>query len=206
MEGVRDATRDPLPCWQAHSEDAVCLVARVFDRSEDCLYLTVWAEEDIDEPRPVMVWLHGGAHTGGWGHHPIFDGTALAEAGVIVVTVNYRLGPWGFLAAPMLSEAALEKDREIMVCLTRWRRCIGSRPTLRPWWRPRERDALRAVSRQSKCLRVMSSPYAQGPSIRPSVRAPPVWVIFQWMVQGSRPGSASWRAWRYAIGRSKTAR
>ena len=46
----------------------------VFDRSEDCLYLTVWAEEDIDEPRPVMVWLHGGAHTGGWGHHPIFDG------------------------------------------------------------------------------------------------------------------------------------
>ena len=47
-----------------------------------------------------MVWLHGGAHTGGWGHHPIFDGTALAEAGVIVVTVNYRLGPWGFWLRP----------------------------------------------------------------------------------------------------------
>ena len=99
-EGVRDATRDPLPCWQAHSEDAFVWSRGVFDRSEDCLYLTVWAEEDIDEPRPVMVWLHGGAHTGGWGHHPIFDGTALAEAGVIVVTVNYRLGPWGFWLRP----------------------------------------------------------------------------------------------------------
>jgi len=101
--GVLDAREDRLPCWQAHSEDAFVWSRGVFERSEDCLHLTVWSRLAAKEPRPVMVWLHGGAHTGGWGHHPIFDGSALAAEGVVLVSVNYRLGPWGFLAAPLLS-------------------------------------------------------------------------------------------------------
>ena len=50
-----------------------------------------------------MVWFHGGAHTGGFAHVELFDGTALARKDVLLVTANYRLGPWGFLAHPALS-------------------------------------------------------------------------------------------------------
>ena len=50
-----------------------------------------------------MVWFHGGAHTGGFGHVDLFNGTRLAEQGVVLITLNYRLGPWGFLAHPALS-------------------------------------------------------------------------------------------------------
>ena len=73
-------------------------------QSEDCLYLNIWtgAKED-DERRPVMVWFHGGAFRVGSGALPIFDGANLARAGVVVVTVNYRLGPLGFMSHPALS-------------------------------------------------------------------------------------------------------
>ena len=72
--------------------------------SEDCLYLNVWTVIGDDDARPVMVWLHGGGFISGWGHQRDFEGTALARKGVVVVTVNYRLGPFGFLAHPRLSE------------------------------------------------------------------------------------------------------
>ena len=75
------------------------------NRSEDCLYLNVFTgAEGSDADLPVMVWFHGGAHTGGFGHVDLFDGTRLAEQGVVLVTINYRLGPWGFLAHPILSD------------------------------------------------------------------------------------------------------
>ena len=101
--GLRSASEFSLPCWQAHSEDAFVWSRGVFERSEDCLYLNIWSPEDADN-LPVMVWFHGGAHTGGWGHNALFDGTNLARQGVVLVTINYRLGPWGFLAHPLLSE------------------------------------------------------------------------------------------------------
>jgi len=63
---------------------------------EDCLGLNVWAPVDA-ERAPVMVWFHGGGFTTGSGAIPWYDGTRLARRGVIVVTVNYRLGPLGFL-------------------------------------------------------------------------------------------------------------
>jgi para-nitrobenzyl esterase len=75
--------------------------------SEDCLYLNIWAP--LAEPgqrRPVMVWLHGGALIFGAGSLPLYDGSALARQGVIVVTVNYRLGPLGYFAHPALERAA----------------------------------------------------------------------------------------------------
>lgn len=101
--GVRDATQPGAACWQAYSDDAFVWTRGEFPRSEDCLYLNVWTQDTAEPKRPVMVWFHGGAHTGGFGHVDLFDGTALAELGVVVVTINYRLGPWGFLAHPALA-------------------------------------------------------------------------------------------------------
>ncbi|MGH9145329.1 MAG: carboxylesterase/lipase family protein [Vicinamibacterales bacterium] len=72
--------------------------------SEDCLYLNVWtAATSSTERRPVMVWIFGGAYTEGAGSSPHNDGEALARKGVVAVTVNYRLGPFGFLAHPALT-------------------------------------------------------------------------------------------------------
>ena len=75
---------------------------------EDCLTLNVFApaREVSGERLPVMVWLHGGALVMGSGGLPIYDGTALARRGVIVVTVNYRLGHLGFFAHPALERAS----------------------------------------------------------------------------------------------------
>lgn len=69
-------------------------------QSEDCLFLNVWAPgEHAAEPggHPVMVWFHGGGFTSGSGAITWYEGSRLAARGVVVVTVNYRLGPFGFL-------------------------------------------------------------------------------------------------------------
>lgn len=77
--------------------------------NEDCLYLNVWtAAKSASERRPVMVWIYGGAFTGGSGSLPGYDGEALAAKGVVVVTFNYRLGAFGFFAHPELTK---ESDR-----------------------------------------------------------------------------------------------
>ena len=71
--------------------------------SEDCLYLNVWTKADRkDERLPVMVWIHGGALVEGSGNR--YPGEGLANKGVVIVTLNYRLGPFGFFAHPELTE------------------------------------------------------------------------------------------------------
>jgi len=73
--------------------------------SEDCLYLNVWtAARSASERRPVMVWIFGGAYTESAGSSPHNDGEALARQGVVVVTFNYRLGPFGFFSHPELTK------------------------------------------------------------------------------------------------------
>jgi para-nitrobenzyl esterase len=73
--------------------------------SEDCLYLNVWtAAKSAGERRPVIVWTYGGAFTGGAGSVPMYNGEALAKKGAVVVTYNYRLGMFGFLAHPELTK------------------------------------------------------------------------------------------------------
>lgn len=74
--------------------------------SEDCLYLNVWtsAPGQTDRKLPVAMWIHGGAYTGGWGYEIEFDGKEWAGKDVILVTINYRLGVFGFMAHPLLSE------------------------------------------------------------------------------------------------------
>jgi para-nitrobenzyl esterase len=74
-------------------------------QSEDCLYLNVWTPaKRPDEKLPVMVWIHGGGWTTGSGASKFYDGEALARQGVVLVTINYRLGPFGFFAHPALSK------------------------------------------------------------------------------------------------------
>lgn len=74
------------------------------DQSEDCLYLNIWAPPTKDtEKLPVMVWIHGGGMVVGSGSRAIYDGAALAREGVVLVSINYRLGPLGFFAHPGLS-------------------------------------------------------------------------------------------------------
>ena len=72
--------------------------------SEDCLYLNVRAPIDA-ENAPVMVWIHGGAHQFGSSDFGYYQADGLAERGIVLVTINYRLGAFGYMAHPALSEA-----------------------------------------------------------------------------------------------------
>ena len=75
--------------------------------SEDCLYLNVWTSSlplpASRNPRPVLVWIHGGGFWAGFGGEERHNGAPLARKGVVVVTLNYRLGAFGFLAHPALA-------------------------------------------------------------------------------------------------------
>ena len=73
--------------------------------SEDCLYLNIWSPaRTVKDDLPVMVWIHGGSFITGSGSLKMYDGMSLAKQNVIVVTINYRLGPFGFLSHPLLSK------------------------------------------------------------------------------------------------------
>jgi para-nitrobenzyl esterase len=77
--------------------------------SEDCLYLNVWTPAGSERDRlPVMVWIHGGSNSVGAGSEPTYDGGMLARRGVVVVTINYRLDVFGFLAHPELTSESGE--------------------------------------------------------------------------------------------------
>lgn len=97
--GVRPATR----FGPAAMQDARPDIELRSSISEDCLYLNIWTP-DLSETarRPVMVWIHGGGFMFGAGSEPVHDGRALAEAGVVLVTFNYRLHVFGFLAHPQI--------------------------------------------------------------------------------------------------------
>ncbi len=97
--GLRDARRFGAVAHQ-NQVMLTALSAMVVDgeQSEDCLLLNVWTPALDGKRRPVMVWIHGGAFSIGSGSQPLYDGSVLARRGdVVVVTVNYRLGPLGFM-------------------------------------------------------------------------------------------------------------
>jgi para-nitrobenzyl esterase len=106
-QGVRDATGFGNVCVQHQTEPRYVNIANMAGSpplSEDCLYLNVWTPAaSADDGLPVMVFFYGGAFTDGGGAAPLYDGTSLAERGAVVVTMNYRLGPLGFLAHPALT-------------------------------------------------------------------------------------------------------
>jgi para-nitrobenzyl esterase len=73
--------------------------------SEDCLYLNVWTgAKNAKEKRPVLVWIYGGGFNSGGAGVPIYDGEATARKGIVFVSFNYRVGPFGFLAHPELTK------------------------------------------------------------------------------------------------------
>ena len=103
-----------VPPWQgvkqATSYSAACAQTAVWvtnPKSEDCLYLNIWAPGKAAR-LPVIVWIHGGGFYGGTAAQGGFDGANLAAHGAIVVTVNYRLGIFGFFAHPELSAESAE--------------------------------------------------------------------------------------------------
>ena len=102
--GVRVADAHGAPCAQAPLRGLTTLS----DASrEDCLTLNVWQPNaPAKRSRPVMVWIHGGGFINGSGASPTFYGEAFARLGVVLVTINYRLGVFGFLAHPELGREA----------------------------------------------------------------------------------------------------
>jgi para-nitrobenzyl esterase len=113
--GVRDATQFSHPCTQnVHGTDnfiqplaatyGVNYTPQTLDPSEDCLYLNIWIPSlQPGAHLPVMVWLHGGSNRVGSGAQSAYNGTSLTTHGVILVTINYRLGVMGFFSHPELT-------------------------------------------------------------------------------------------------------
>lgn len=100
--GVRDATKFGPVCMQ-HPWFPLPPAGI----SEDCLYLNIWTSNlHPSMPAPVLVFIPGGAFTSGAGSQPSYDGTSLAQRGAVVVTINYRVGVFGFLAHPDLTAAS----------------------------------------------------------------------------------------------------
>ncbi|WP_447750134.1 carboxylesterase/lipase family protein [Sphingopyxis fribergensis] len=100
-QGRRDATAHGPACMQAITPDGFGPWTKEYVApapvSEDCLTLSIWAPEKRDgRPLPVMLWIHGGAFMSGSNSVPIYDGAALARQGIVVVSINYRLGVFGF--------------------------------------------------------------------------------------------------------------
>src|SRR4029077_6763042 len=104
-QGTRQATEFSNGCWQTqYPASAAIYQAKLPPLSEDCLYLNIWTSAKSAKDRlPVMVWIHGGGFTRGFAGTKSYDGEILARKGAVIVTINYRLGIFGFFAHPELS-------------------------------------------------------------------------------------------------------
>lgn len=101
-QGVRPATAFGPVCMQPRVRNAGIYTNDLGEQSEDCLTLNIWTPENAANA-PVLVWIHGGALSNGASSESMYDGARLASEGVVVVSINYRLGVLGFLAHPELS-------------------------------------------------------------------------------------------------------
>ena len=119
-DGVYDATQYGACCYQPRAfYDEAAAPGKAFyynefrkgetyTYSEDCLFLNIWAPADAapEDRLPVIFYIHGGGFTGGCGHEKHFDGPVWPTKGCVAVTINYRLGPMGFVCLPALAEEA----------------------------------------------------------------------------------------------------
>ncbi|HEX5008491.1 MAG TPA: carboxylesterase family protein, partial [Hyphomonadaceae bacterium] len=104
-QGVRDASQHGAICMQKmpNPDNGI----GQYPASEDCLTLGVWTTKlDRNAKQPVMLWIHGGGFVNGSGSADLYDGSQLAKRGVVVVTINYRLGRFGSFAHPLLTKEA----------------------------------------------------------------------------------------------------
>ncbi|RYE27086.1 MAG: carboxylesterase family protein [Sphingobacteriaceae bacterium] len=108
-KGVRKADHfGPQAMQRAIYSD---MIFRSDGKSEDCLYLNVLTPaKSVNEKLPVLVYFYGGGFTAGDGSESRYDGEALAKKGIITITVNYRLGVFGFLAHPALTAESAHKS------------------------------------------------------------------------------------------------
>src|SRR5205823_3871995 len=128
--GVRDALDFGASCPQSSARPQGW--SQEPSQSEDCLYLNVWTPGCDRRARPVMVWMHGGGFAIGSGSWPVYDGTALASRGdVVVVTLNHRLGIFGYLhlkeiAAPEFASSGNAGMLDLVAALEWVRDNIGA--------------------------------------------------------------------------------
>ena len=102
--GVRDASAFGAPCAQWADAEGDWNWSFAKASQEDCLYLNVITPAwPVKKPLPVMFWIHGGGNEGGTASTPLFNSGTLVDHGVVLVTVNYRLGIFGFFAHPGLT-------------------------------------------------------------------------------------------------------
>jgi len=101
-DGVRDAREFGHACLQPPPQPASVYYGGMASTSEDCLTLNVWAPAGARR-LPVMVWIHGGSLVGGSSSESMYDGVKIARHGVVLVSINYRVGLLGYLAHPALS-------------------------------------------------------------------------------------------------------
>src|SRR6478736_3217333 len=104
-QGLRQAAEFSNACWQTQYPAAAAIYqAKLPPLSEDCLYLNIWTPAKSPKDKlPVMVWIHGGGFTRGFAGTHAYDGEVLSRKGAVIVTLNYRLGIFGFFAHPALS-------------------------------------------------------------------------------------------------------
>src|SRR5258708_5546909 len=101
--GVRDGSAYAAECPQTQYPAGSIYIRPLQPQSEDCLFLNVWTTAKAGDRQPVLVWIHGGALTRGSGYSDVRDGTPLARKGIVLVSLNYRLGPLALPAPPELT-------------------------------------------------------------------------------------------------------
>ncbi len=114
--GVRSAAKFAASCWQVMAPGGIGPWTHEYlpqgRISEDCLYLNIWTPApDLRHRLPVLVWIPGGGFVGGSGSAAVYGGASLAAQGIVVVTINYRVGLFGFFTTPALAaQAAREHE------------------------------------------------------------------------------------------------
>ena len=110
-DAIVDAIAFGPTCRQARDENEVASMA---PQGEDCLSLNIWTRRVDGPPRPVLLWIHGGANVSGGTADPLYDGLAFVrDNDVVLVSINYRLGPFGFLDLEAVGGADYGRSRNV---------------------------------------------------------------------------------------------
>ena len=116
LQGTFDASSFGAACHQPASKLNHIYANEPWPMSEDCLSLNIWTPAKAKKA-PVFVWIYGGALWSGTSRDPLYDGRRLAERGIMVVSLNYRVGPLGWLAHPELSKESkdgISSQRDVL--------------------------------------------------------------------------------------------
>ncbi len=111
-DGILDATKFGPCSYQGYNELQELVGGKPEPEDEDCLNLNIWTPATDDKKRPILFWIHGGAFISGSNMEPMYDGSSLARRGdVVVVSINYRLGAFGYLYIPGVTSNVGQLDQ-----------------------------------------------------------------------------------------------